>query len=130
MKFSFFIALVKVVMLGEKAVACTYRAKSIFNLSLVMIQCISITLYIGGGGGTLCNFTSHNPSLKLRLPCKIILFYFKIYILCFVKIARKLLLQNYPTESKNSLDTPGKINEVFACGDKIPFKGKNSLGVA
>ena len=87
-------------------------------------------MYIGGGGGTLGNCTFHNPSLKLRLPYKIIFFSFKIRTLCFVKIARQLSLQNFPTESKDSLDKPGKIKEGFACGDKISLKGKNPLCVA
>ena len=64
--------------------------------------------YIGGGGGIVGNFTSNNPSRKLRLYCKTILFYFKIYILCFVKIAIQLSLQNCPSKSKDSLDKPGK----------------------
>ena len=42
----------------------------------------------------------------------------------------QLSLQNYPTGSKNSFDKPGKTKEVFACGDKISFKGSNSLCVA
>ena len=87
-----------------------------------------ITLYISSKVKT-CNLTSHDPSLKLRLPSKISLSCFVICKLFFVKIALQFSLQNYSIESKASLDNLGKTYDFFPCGDKILTKGNNSLCV-
>ena len=67
------------------------------------------------GWGSLYNGTSHNPSVKLRIPSKIILSSFIICRLVLVKIAEQLSSHNCPIESKDEFVKAGNIVADVAC---------------